>query len=107
MSDEASKKKGRTVVGVVTSDKGDKSITVQVDRMVQHPRFKKSVRRRSRYYAHDENNDAHVGDRVSITECRPLSKNKSFRLFEVIERSRLREVSAPDGSAPDETKAEG
>jgi len=102
MSDEASRKRRRTVVGTVTSEKGDKSITVQVDRMVQHPRFKKYVRRRSKYYVHDENNDAHVGDRVSITECRPLSKNKNFRLAEVLERSRLREIGAAD-----QAKAEG
>ena len=102
MSDEANRKIRRTVVGVVTSDKGDKSITVQVDRVVQHPRFKKYVRRQSKYHAHDENNDAHVGDRVAITECRPLSKNKSFRLTEVLERSRLRDA----GTVGDE-KAEG
>ena len=102
MSNEANRKARRTVVGVVTSDKGDKSITVQVDRVVQHPRFKKYVRRQSKYHAHDENNDAHVGDRVAITECRPLSKNKSFRLTEVLERSRLRDA----GPVGDE-KAEG
>ena len=102
MSNEANRKARRTVVGVVTSDKGDKSITVQVDRVVQHPRFKKYVRRQSKYHAHDEHNDAHVGDRVAITECRPLSKNKSFRLTEVLERSRLRDA----GTVGDE-KAEG
>lgn len=102
MSDEANRKIRRTVVGVVTSDKGDKSITVRVDRMVQHPRFKKYVRRRSKYHAHDENNDAHVGDRVSITECRPRSKNKNFRLSEILERSRLRAM----GSGED-NEAEG
>ena len=102
MSNEANRKARRTVVGVVTSDKGDKSITVQVDRVVQHPRFKKYVRRQSKYHALDENNDAHVGDRVAITECRPLSKNKSFRLTEVLERSRLRDA----GTVGDE-KAEG
>jgi small subunit ribosomal protein S17 len=102
MSNEANRKTRRTVVGVVTSDKGDKSITVQVDRVVQHPRFKKYIRRQSKYHAHDENNDAHVGDRVAITECRPLSKNKSFRLAKVLERSRLREAGTGD-----DKKAEG
>ena len=90
MSDETKRKNRRTIVGFVTSDKGDKSITVSLDRMVQHPRYKKYVRKQSRYYAHDENNEAHEGDRVSIVECRPLSKNKSFRLVEILERSRLR-----------------
>jgi len=93
MSDEAKRKVRRTVVGVVTSDKGDKSITVQVDRMVQHPRFKKYVRKSTKYAAHDENNEAHVGDRVSIIECRPISKNKSFRLVEILELSRLRQAA--------------
>ena len=71
MSDEANvnstenqRKVRRTIVGVVTSDKTDKSITVQVDRMVQHPRFKKYVRKSTKYNAHDEKNEAHVGDRV-------------------------------------------
>lgn len=99
MSDEANAKQNearkarRTIVGVVTSDKGDKSITVQVDRMVQHPRFKKYVRKSTKYNAHDEKNEAHVGDRVSIVECRPISKNKSFRLVEILELSRLRQAA--------------
>ena len=96
MSDEANKnqrKVRRTIVGVVTSDKGDKSITVQVDRMVQHPRFKKYVRKSTKYNAHDEKNEAHIGDRVAIVECRPISKNKSFRLVEILELSRLRQAA--------------
>jgi len=93
MSEAAERKQRRTVVGVVTGDKMDKTVTVRVDRMVQHPRFKKYVKKSTTYHAHDEENAAHVGDRVSIAECRPLSKNKNFRLVEVLERSRLRAAS--------------
>ena len=97
MTDEAKNRKNRrTVIGVVTSDKMDKSITVQVDRMVQHPRFKKYVRRSTRFHAHDEKNEAGLGDRVSIVECRPLSKTKSYRLGEVLGRSRLHAATSGD-----------
>lgn len=82
----------RAVVGRVTSDRMDKTITVRCDRMVQHPRFKKYVKRSTLYKAHDESNEAHVGDRVEIMECRPLSKTKRFRLLRIIERSALRGV---------------
>jgi small subunit ribosomal protein S17 len=87
---EGERKPRRLVVGIVTSDKMDKTIAVQVDRTVQHLRFKKYLKRSTTYKAHDENNEAHVGDRVSIVECRPLSKNKNFRLVAILERSRLR-----------------
>ena len=98
MSEGAKRTERRTVVGVVTSDKGDKCITISVDRKVLHPRFKKYVKRRSTYHAHDENNEAHVGDRVSIASCRPLSKTKTFRLVEVLEKSRLRQAASAGGS---------
>jgi small subunit ribosomal protein S17 len=80
----------RKVVGIVTSDRMNKTITVKVDRRVQHPQFKKYLKRSTLYKAHDEGNQAHVGDRVAIIECKPLSKSKNFRLVEIIERSRLR-----------------
>ena len=99
MSEGESRKNRRTIIGVVTSDAADKTITVMVERMVQHPRFKKYVRRSSKYAAHDENNEAHIGDRVSITECRPLSKHKNFRLVEILERSRLRAAQEADKAA--------
>ena len=92
--------KRRRVQGVVTSDKMDKSITVRVDRRVKHPIFKKYLVRSSRYVAHDELNDAHVGDRVAIVECRPLSKRKSFRLVKILERSRLRAATEVPVPAP-------
>ena len=98
MSD-ANRNTRRAIVGVVISDKADKSITVRVDRMVQHKKFKKYIKRSTTYRAHDEANDAHVGDRVSIVECRPLSKTKNFRLVEVLERSRLRAATQADAKA--------
>lgn len=71
-------------VGVVVSDKMTKTIVVEVERRVPHPRFKKIVRRTSKFYAHDENNTAKVGDRVLIVETRPLSKLKRWNLEEVL-----------------------
>ena len=72
--------------GVVVSDKMDKSIMVRVERTVKHPLYKKVVRRKKSFMAHDEKNDCHVGDVVKITECRPLSRCKRWRLLEIITR---------------------
>ena len=74
-------------VGDVVSDKMNKTIVVRVKRRFRHPRFKKVVTAYSRFYAHDENNEAKVGDRVRIQETRPLSKTKSWRLVEIVERN--------------------
>lgn len=71
-------------VGVVVSDKMTKTIVVEVERRVPHPRFKKIVRKTSKFYAHDENSQAKVGDRVLIVETRPLSKLKRWNLEEVL-----------------------
>lgn len=79
--------KGRSLVGLVTSDKRDKTITVEVMRQVKHP-VGKYIRRRTKVHAHDEANEACVGDRVRVQECRPLSKSKSFRLVEVIDKAK-------------------
>lgn len=68
----------RTLEGMVTSSKGNKSITVQVERRFSHPLLKKTVRRTKKYHAHDETNRYHEGDRVRIEECRPISKMKSW-----------------------------
>ena len=73
-------------VGDVISDKMNKTIVVRVERRFRHPRFKKVVTAYSKFYAHDEKNEAKVGDRVRIRETRPLSKTKSWRLVEIIER---------------------
>jgi small subunit ribosomal protein S17 len=74
--------------GVVVSDKGDKSIVVKVETTGAHPRYKKVVRRSHRLHAHDERNDAAVGDVVRIVESRPLSKTKHWRLVEILEKAR-------------------
>jgi small subunit ribosomal protein S17 len=73
-------------VGVVVSNKMDKSITVAVKRKVKHPIYGKFVNKTKKFLAHDETNDCSIGDTVRIMETRPLSKNKSWRLVEVIER---------------------
>lgn len=70
----------RILQGVVTSDKTDKTITVKVERRVMHPLYKKYVRQSKKYLAHDETNSAKVGDKVSIQECRPISKRKCWVL---------------------------
>ncbi len=73
-------------IGKVVSDKMDKTVVVAIERLVQHPLYKKSIKKTVRFKAHDENNDSHTGDIVSIMETRPLSKDKRWRVVEVIER---------------------
>ena len=75
----------RTVKGRVTSDKMDKTITVMVERLIKFPIYGKFVRRSTKYLVHDEANSAKEGDVVSIVSCRPLSKNKTFKLVSVLE----------------------
>jgi len=75
-------------IGVVVSNKMDKSITVEIVRRVKHPIDGKFVKRTSTFMAHDESNDCHIGDTVRIMETRPLSKNKCWRLAEIIERAK-------------------
>ena len=74
----------RTLVGEVVSNKMDKTIAVLVERRVEHPIYKKYVRKSTRLLAHDENNECGEGDTVEIEECRPISKSKSWRLQKVI-----------------------
>jgi small subunit ribosomal protein S17 len=74
--------------GVVVSDKMDKTVVVLIERRTTHPLYGKTVTRSERYHAHDEANDAHVGDLVRITETRPLSKTKRWRVVEVLERAK-------------------
>ena len=78
----------RSFVGVVTSDKMDKSIVVSITTKKMARLYKKYVTRTKKYMAHDEKNDAHIGDTVRIVECRPLSKNKCWRLAEIVERAK-------------------
>lgn len=75
-------------IGIVTSDKMDKSIVVSVERKVKHPKYGKFVKKTTKFVAHDEKNDSHIGDTVKIMETRPLSKTKNWRLVEVIERAK-------------------
>ncbi|MCB0766711.1 MAG: 30S ribosomal protein S17 [Flavobacteriales bacterium] len=75
-------------IGIVTSDKMDKSITVTVERRVMHPKYHKFVKRTSKFMAHDEKGDAHIGDTVRIMEIRPMSKQKRWRLVEIMERAK-------------------
>jgi small subunit ribosomal protein S17 len=74
--------------GVVVSDAMDKTILVRIDRQVRHPLYGKTVRRSTKLAAHDEANDAHVGDTVRVVETRPLSKSKRWRLVEIVERAK-------------------
>ena len=78
----------KTRVGTVVSDKMHKTVVVQVERRYAHPLYGKQVTRTKKYHAHDENNEFHVGDVVRITETRPLSKLKRWRVSELIERAR-------------------
>lgn len=79
----------RAVIGVVTSTAMQKTIVVQVDRLVKHPVFKKYVRRTSVYKAHDTQGVAKKGDRVEIEECRPISKTKRFRFVRVVHKTKI------------------
>jgi small subunit ribosomal protein S17 len=96
----------RTVVGVVASDKGNKTIKVVVNYQTKHPKYGKYLKRRTVLHAHDEKNDAKLGDTVEIAECRPLSKTKHHRLVRIVERApeRAVQVSAEEvmtGKAPE------
>ncbi|MCA1906139.1 MAG: 30S ribosomal protein S17 [Desulfarculus sp.] len=76
----------KTLTGVVVSDKMDKTVVVQVERLVKHPVYKKYVRRRNRFTAHDEQNECRVGDTVLIRQSRPLSRTKRWRVSKILER---------------------
>jgi small subunit ribosomal protein S17 len=83
---ERGRRKLRT--GVVVSDKMDKTVVVRIDRQIRHALYGKTVRRSSKLSAHDEANDAHVGDTVRVMETRPLSKTKRWRVVEIVERAK-------------------
>ena len=83
---ERNLRKERT--GLVVSDKMDKSITVEIERKEKHPIYGKFLKRTNKFIAHDENNDCNIGDTVKIAETRPLSKNKRWRLVEILERAK-------------------
>jgi small subunit ribosomal protein S17 len=77
----------RTLTGRVVSNKMNKTIAVEIERLVKHPRYGKYIRRTTKLLAHDEANESREGDTVTIAECRPLSRSKSWRLVAVVERA--------------------
>ena len=84
-TNERTRRKVRT--GVVVSDAMDKTVLVRIDRQVRHALYGKAVRRASKLAAHDETNDAHVGDTVRVMETKPMSKSKRWRVVEIVERA--------------------
>jgi small subunit ribosomal protein S17 len=86
---DVSNKTKRTLTGVVTSDKMDKTVTVLVERRVMHPVLGKVVRRSKKYHAHSPDNAIKVGDTVTIQETRPLSKTKSWKVLNLVEKARI------------------
>lgn len=77
----------RTLIGRVVSDKMEKTVTVLIERRVKHPMYGKVIVRSQKYHAHNENNEAEEGDLVEITECRPLSRTKTWRVSKLIEKA--------------------
>ncbi|MEQ9562790.1 MAG: 30S ribosomal protein S17 [Woeseiaceae bacterium] len=81
------KKAKRTVVGRVVSNKMNKSVTITIERLIKHPAYGKYIRRSNKVMAHDANNECQIGDRVAISECRPISKNKAWQVVEILEKA--------------------
>ena len=77
----------RTMVGRVVSDKMDKTVSVAIERLIKHPVYGKYIRRTTKVLAHDASNECKLGDRVAISECKPISKNKSWAVVDVVERA--------------------
>jgi len=88
MENTITRKDRKEKIGVVTSNKMAKSIVVAVERKVKHPKYGKFVKKTSTFMAHDEKNECNIGDTVRITETRPLSKSKCWRLVEIVERAK-------------------
>ena len=86
MNEETTKAQ-RTVVGRVVSNKMDKTVSVAIERRIKHPVYGKYIRRTTKVLAHDASNECKAGDRVAISECRPMSKNKSWSVVNVVERT--------------------
>ncbi len=87
MSEATTGKPTRTLTGRVVSNRMQKTIAVEIERLVKHPTYGKYIRRTTKLLAHDENGESREGDRVSIAQCRPMSRRKSWRLVEVLERA--------------------
>lgn len=88
MSENITRKERKQRTGRVVSNRMDKSITVAVDRQIKHPIYGKFITKTTKYMAHDENNEANIGDIVKIMETRPLSKRKRWRLIEILEKAK-------------------
>jgi small subunit ribosomal protein S17 len=105
MAEATQRGKRRVEVGVVTSDKMNKTRRVEIPRLVKHPRYGKYIKRRTICHVHDETNESRLGDRVEIMETRPLSKTKSWRLLRVVTKApalpaHQEAVPAPETAAP-------
>ena len=87
MSEATIAKTERTMTGRVVSNKMDKTIAVEVERLIKHPVYGKYIRRTTKLLAHDENGESREGDRVTIRQCRPMSRRKSWRLVEVVKKA--------------------
>ena len=87
-------------VGFAVADAAQKTVVVRIERTVRHPLYKKTMRRRKRYLAHDEGNDCRNGDRVLIEECRPLSRRKTWRVVEILERREVADIQPGEIAAP-------
>ena len=87
MNNTEIKKPSRALTGKVVSNKMDKTIAVEIERLIKHPRYGKFIRRTTKLLAHDENKEAREGDTVSIVPCRPLSRRKSYKLVSVLEKA--------------------
>lgn len=88
MAEVQKRNERKTRIGKVVSDKMDKTIVVAIEELIQHKLYKKSVKRTVKFKAHDENNEAQIGDRVQIMETRPLSKEKRWRLVKIVEKAK-------------------
>lgn len=88
MSETVKRNERKTRIGKVVSDKMQKTITVAIEELVQHKLYKKSVKRTIKFLVHDENEEAHIGDRVLIMETRPLSRHKRWRLVSIVEKAK-------------------
>ena len=95
----------RLLQGRVLSDRGAKTITVEVQRMFRHPKYGKLIRQKRRLHAHDEKEEANVGDTVEVVECRPMSRTKRFRLLRVLERGAGEPIITGAESALGQTQA--
>jgi small subunit ribosomal protein S17 len=98
MTQERGKRK--TAVGLVTSDKMDKTRRVEIPRLVRHPKYNKYIKRRTICYVHDDRNESHLGDTVEIMETRPLSKLKNWRLIRVVAKAKAAPEAAEIAAVP-------